>query len=373
VAANQNLIDAYDRDTGRPLWRFDTVTYPVLDPATDNGANVWGGMALDPSRGIVFVAAGDPHPNFLGMSRGGDDKYANSVIALDVLSGKLLWSFQGIFHDLWDLDVPAAPNLVTVKHNGRRVDAVAQVTKQGNTLLLDRLTGKPLFPFRMRRAPVSPMPGEGTAPYQPAPEIPEPFSRQEFTRDDATTISPEAHAAALRAIDASHHGWFAPVVIDKPTIYYGIHGGAEWPGAAFDPTTGLLYVSANEIPWIIQLAKLDDAALRAMVDQASPGAKVFKVSCAVCHGDHRQGQGMAPPLIGLKTRLNEDQVGHILKNGRNAMPPFASILTDEQSKSVIDFLLDKDDAHLTQEYSRGSPMTRRKALHFQRIQQIPGC
>lgn len=284
------------------------------------------------------------------MDRGGDDKYSNSVIALDVLSGKLLWFFQAIQHDLWDLDVPAAPNLVAVMHDGRRVDAVAQVTKQGNTLLLDRLTGRPLFPFRMRRAPVSSMPGEVTASYQSAPELPEPFSRQVFTRDDATNISAEAHAAALKAIDAARYGWFTPVEIDRPTIYYGIHGGAEWPGASFDPTTGLLYVSTNEIPWIIQLAKLDEAALRAMADQGSPGAVVYQGNCATCHGDQRQGQGMAPSLIGLKERLNDTQVGEILKNGRQAMPSFASVLSDEQGKAVIAYLLDKDDAPLVREY-----------------------
>ena len=157
----------------------------------------------------------------------------------------MLWAFQEVGHSLWDLDVPAPPNLVSIWHNGRRIDAVAQVTKMGNTLLLDRLSGKPLFPFRLRRTPRSKVAAEHTWPYQPALELPHPFARQVFTLNDVTTISPKSCAFVLKQIDGAAFGRFEPPRIGRPIVFYRDHGGAEWTGASFDPTEGRLYVSAN--------------------------------------------------------------------------------------------------------------------------------
>ncbi|MEO7144821.1 MAG: pyrrolo-quinoline quinone, partial [Bryobacteraceae bacterium] len=190
-----DVVKAFDVVTGQPLWEFPLIS-GAAGAATgkmDKGANCWGGMALDKQRGIAYISTGSPHPNFVGIHHPGDNLYANCVIAIDALTGRHLWHFQEIRHDIWDLDIPAPPNLVTLMRNGHKYDAVAQVTKMGNTLLLDRLTGKPLFPFRMRRAPVSKLPGEWTSPYQPDVQLPEPFARQEFSLDQVTTISTEAH------------------------------------------------------------------------------------------------------------------------------------------------------------------------------------
>ena len=257
VVANWNVILGYDIQTGRQLWSYDVLGKPApgTEEGADRGGNCWGGIAMDTARGIVYASTGSAHPNFLGMDHPGLNEAANSVIALEAKTGRLLWLFQEIRHDIWDMDIPAPPNLVTITHHGKRVDAVAQVTKLGNTLLLDRLTGKSLFPYRLRRAPTSKLPGERTSPYQPVFDLPQPFVRQIFTPEDVTNISPQAHEFVSKQIANANYGWFQPFEAGKPTVYFGVHGGAQWTGAAFDPASGILYVSANELPWIMTIVK----------------------------------------------------------------------------------------------------------------------
>lgn len=338
IAANQNLVDAFDVVTGSPLWHFDTLTYPVDAPDMDNGGNIWGGTALDEVRGVAYFAIGDPHPNFVGVNRAGPNKHTCSLIALDALTGRLMWSFQEVAHNLWDLDVPAPPNLVTLWHHGKRVDAVAQVTKLGNTLLLDRLSGKPLFPFRLRRAPVSTVPGEYTSPYQPDLQLPQPFARQVFTLSDVADITPESHAFILDKVRKATFGWFEPPHVGQPIVFFGVHGGAEWTGASFDPATGWLYVSANELAWIESLSVRTPRHRRQQPQ--SSGEMVYLQHCAVCHGETRQGRGMMPSLANLAQRLTDSQVSAILKTGRNSMPPIA--LTDRERYDLLDSLFGRD-------------------------------
>jgi len=340
VAPNQNFVDAFDVVTGARLWHFNTLQYPVKNPNADNGGNVWGGIAMDMVRGIAFIAAGDPHPNFVGIDRPGSNPHTNSILALDARTGRLLWSFQEVAHSLWDFDIPAPPKLVTITRTGGRVDAVAQVTKLGNILLLDRLTGKPLFPYRLRRAPASTLPGERTSPYQPDLQWPEPFVRQVFSINDITNITPDAHAFVLRQAEKSSFGWFEPLQENKPTIFFGVHGGAEWTGAAFDPTTGWLYVSANEIAWIESLSRSAPEPQRNPHREPTPGETVYRQQCAVCHGENRQGKGMVPSLAGLYQRLSESQVADILRTGRNSMPPIA--IADDDKRDLLNFLFDRD-------------------------------
>lgn len=335
VAPNQNVVDAFDVRVGRKLWSFDTLTYPVADRSADNGGNIWGGIAMDKIRGIVFLAVGDPHPDsFVGIDRPGNNEHADSVVALNAKSGHLLWSFQAIAHDIWDLDISAPPNLVTVTIRGKRVDAVAQVTKLGITLLLDRVTGKPLFPYRLRRAPVSTLPGERTAAYQPAPELPEAFARQQFSLDDLSDISAETQAFLRKQAQGTQSGWFLPLSLEKPTILYGIHGGAEWPGAAFDPATGWLYVSANQVPWIQSLTRIESSTSEAR--NHLPGAVDYQRNCAMCHGADRQGQGTNPPLSAVNQHLSREAVSMIVAKGRNAMPALG--LPEKTQQDIIEFL-----------------------------------
>ncbi|PYI79640.1 MAG: pyrrolo-quinoline quinone, partial [Verrucomicrobia bacterium] len=338
-------VSGYDVVSGKLLWTFHTVPkpgefgYDTWNRVAD-GANCWGGMALDEQRGIAFIATGSPKPNMDGTGHHGDNLFGDCVIALDALSGKRLWHFQEIRHDIWDMDIPAPPNLVTVRHDGKRVDAVAQVTKLGNTLLLDRVSGKPLFPFRLRRAPVSKLLGEETSPYQPDVQLPEPFARQVFTREDVTTLNDEAHDYVLKRIGSANFGRFQPFEEGKPTVYFGIHGGAEWTGAAFDPTSGCLYVSANELPWIVTVFRNEPEPPR---DPKNPtlGEKLYQQSCAACHGPDRVGIGMAPPLRGLRHRLKDEDVIALLKTGRGLMPVAPPMMTDEQ-KALLDFLFVRD-------------------------------
>jgi outer membrane protein assembly factor BamB/sugar phosphate isomerase/epimerase len=231
--------DVWDFDvaSGRLLWTFHTVPQPgefgadTWERPESYAANAWAGMALDEKRGIAFITTASPKPNFNGVRHRGQNLFANCVIALDARTGKRLWHFQEIRHDIWDLDVSAPPNLATITRDGRRVDVVTATTKIGNTLLLDRNSGKPIFPFRLRRAPTSDVPGEQTWPYQPDPELPENFSKLEFTAADLTTRTDEAAAYAGTLFKSMRTDWFLPCTEGRPTLYFDIDGGAEWTGA----------------------------------------------------------------------------------------------------------------------------------------------
>ncbi|MES2568971.1 MAG: PQQ-binding-like beta-propeller repeat protein [Verrucomicrobiota bacterium] len=367
-------VFGYDLLSGAVRWRFHTIPKGGEFGAetwrrAGQGANCWGGMALDEGRGIAYVSTGSPKPNFDGTGHRGENLFSNCLIALNVATGERLWHFQEIRHDIWDLDVPAPPNLVSVTHEGRRVDAVAQVTKIGNTLLLDRVTGKPLFPFRLRRAPASKLPGEATWPYQPDVQLPEPFARQRFSRADITERTPEAHAFVDQLLSRANMGWFEPFEPSMPTAFYGLHGGAEWTGAAFDPESGRLYVSANELPWIITVFRDDDAPA---AKPATAGEQLYQQSCAGCHGPDRVGVGVAPPLRGLRHRMKEEEVRALLKTGRNLMPS-APPMNGEQEKALLDFLFvhdrvqPPDDPAAPPRYSFGGY---RKLLDHE---EYPGC
>ena len=345
VAGFDRDVFAFDLRTGKRLWTFHTIPKPGEfghdtwdQPGT--GANCWGGMALDEERGIVFVSTGSPKPNFIGVHHRGDNLFANCLIALDAKTGERRWHFQEIRHDIWDMDIPAPPNLVTVDRDGMKVSAVAQVTKLGNTLLLDRVTGKPIFPFRLKRAPTSRLPGERTAAYQPKPELPEPFAKQTFSLEDVTDRTEEAREFVMNQVRSANYGWFEAFEEGKPTVFRGIHGGAEWTGAAVDPEKGHLYVSANEVPWIITVFRTDDVP-RNPDEPPTHGEAIYQAACAACHGPDRQGVGVAPPLQGLRNRLNDQEVTQILANGRNAMPA-APEMTDEDRKALLDYLFLRD-------------------------------
>ncbi len=336
-------VFGYDVVTGALRWRFHTMPQPGEFGADtwqgqETGANCWGGMALDESRGIAYVSTGSPKPNFIGIGHLGENLFSNCVLALDAATGKRLWHFQEIPHDIWDLDLPAAPNLVTVVRDGRKIDAVAQVTKIGNTLLLDRVTGKPLFPYRMRRAPTSRLEGEQTWPWQPDLELPEPFGKQEFRREDITQRTPEARAHVEAMLARVNMGWFTAFEAAKPTVFYGLHGGAEWTGAAVDPRSARLYVSANHLPWAITVFRDDDPA---PLVPATAGEQVYQQLCAACHSPTRTGIGMVPPLRGLRHRMDEAALVELIAKGRGAMPPMPMV-TKEQSKALADFLLVRD-------------------------------
>ena len=336
----------YDLVKGRLLWTFHTVPHPgefgydTWDKTESYGANDWAGMAMDDVRGIAFITTGGPKPNFNGVRHLGQDLFCNCLIALDAQTGRRLWHFQEIRHDIWDLDMSAPPGLATITRGGRRVDVVAATTKIGNTILLDRVTGQPVFPFRLRRAPTSTLPGEQTWPYQPDLELPEPFSKLEFTEADVTDRTPEAHDYALARFKGMRTGWFEPTAEGRPTLFFDIDGGAEWTGACIDQKTGKLYVTANRIGWAITTMRDDDPPDDPHAPK-TPGQKIFEAVCATCHGANRLGVGVTPPLRGLRHRLNDEQVIHQIRTGKNAMPANTQ-LSDADVKLLVDYLMARD-------------------------------
>jgi membrane-bound PQQ-dependent dehydrogenase (glucose/quinate/shikimate family) len=264
------LVRAFSARTGKLVWTFHTVPEPGEDGhstwAADawqnrTGANVWSIMSLDTERGIVFLPVGSASYDFYGADRKGADLYANCVVALDAATGKVLWHFQLVHHDVWDYDPPAQPVLVTVKRDGRSIPAVVQLTKMGFVFVLDRLTGKPLFPVEERAVPQSAVPGEATWPTQPIPLKPQPLARMTVTREDLTDVTPESSKYCRELFDKlSNRGMYTPYGEQLTLVMPGTLGGATWSGGSFDPHSGLLYVNTNELGAIGLMKKQPDGA-----------------------------------------------------------------------------------------------------------------
>lgn len=350
-------IRAYDVRTGRRRWIFHTIPHPgergyATWKDRDSwkkigGANCWTGFSLDAERGIVYVPLGSASYDFYGGNRKGQNLFANSLLALDAATGRYRWHFQTVHHDILDRDLPATPNLVTVLRAGRKVDAVAQITKTGYVFLFDRTTGQPLFPIREAPVPRSDLPGEEAWPTQPVPVLPEPFTRQAFREEDVTNISPEAHAAMLRKWKAARKGGpFMPPSKQGTLIFPGFDGGGEWGGAAYDPQTGWLYVNANEMPWILQMIDVPKPKVQQSLRGA--GRAVYAKYCITCHGADLKGdaQQTYPALLALEKKYKEDDLRTILDAGRNRMPAFKQ-LPEGEKKALVAFLLKKEDRALT--------------------------
>lgn len=334
-------IRAYDVRTGKLRWSFHTVPHPgELGYGTwpENAwehmgaANNWAGMALDEQRGIVYVPTGSAVADFYGGDRVGDNLFADTLLALDAATGRRIWHFQGVHHDIWDRDFPSPPALVTLTHDGTRVDALAQTTKQGWLYLFDRVTGRPLFPIEERKYPASDVLGEVSSPTQPHPLKPEPFARQLLTEDMLTERTPQAHAWAAKEFRTFRSvGQFVPLSVNKQTVVFpGFDGGAEWGGPAVDPSTGILYVNANDLAWTGGLVENKPSA--------GMGKNVYQNRCAVCHGDDRSGSPPAfPSLVEVDKRLTSAQMAYVIRHGRGRMTAFAD-LADPELDALIGYL-----------------------------------
>lgn len=341
-------IRAYDIRTGRQVWRFHTIPHPGEDGYDTwppdawehiGGANCWAGMSVDLGRGIVFVPTGSAAFDFWGGNRIGQNLFANCLLALDARTGRRLWHFQFVRHDLWDRDLPAPPDLLTIHRDGQRIDAVAQVTKSGHVFLFHRETGAPLFPIEERPVPPSDLQGESAWPTQPFPVLPAPFARQLFTHADITDISPEAHREVLdRFVKLRPHTPFMPPSREGTIIFPGFDGGAEWGGAAVDPT-GVLYVNANEMPWILTMVELK----REAHGLPASGQALFAQVCAPCHGLNREGNTAQniPSLVGVEQRLKTEDVLTLIEHGKGVMPSFA-FLSDAQKRALADLVLARE-------------------------------
>ncbi|MFT5087078.1 MAG: quinoprotein glucose dehydrogenase [Candidatus Latescibacterota bacterium] len=347
-------IRAYNIRTGKLAWSFRTIprtgefgadTWPENAREYIGAANVWAGFSLDAGRGMVFAPTGSAAYDFYGGDRKGQNLFANCVIALDASTGERIWHYQVIHHDLWDRDLPAQPNLVTVMRDGKKIDAVAQITKHGYVFVLDRETGEPIFPIEEVPVPAAVMDGEEAWPTQPIPTKPPPFVRTSMAEDDITDISPEARAQVAAQMEKLRNlgELFTPFGPQGTIMLPGVVGGGEWGGAAYNPKSGMLYVNANELAYVITMIKLDDS------DDMTPykeGRNQYARRCSSCHGMDRKGgthMGFTPPLLGLGERMTKKGLEIILREGRGRMQPNRGIFRrPERFDNLATFLLNTD-------------------------------
>jgi quinoprotein glucose dehydrogenase len=381
-------VRAFDVRTGRLRWSFHTIpragepgveTWPAEAWRTAGGANSWAGMTVDEGRGIVFVPTGSAAPDFYGGERLGQNLYANTLLALDAATGRRIWHYQTVHHDVWDRDLPAVPNLVSVMHDGRRVDAVAQITKSGFVFLFDRESGRPLFPVQERPTPQSDLAGEQTWPTQPIPTKPAPFARQQVTEADITDLSPAAHDAAVARFRTMRHGdLFTPPSREGTVVLPGFDGGGEWGGAAVDRQTGVIYVNASDVPWI---AALRERETRAADAPPQSGESVYAANCVSCHRLDRRGDGgRTPSLVGVGERRTVAEIREIIDRGKGFMPAFPT-LTAGQKDAVIAYLTGRATAAVSASPARtddagpagGRPaMSRFQFLGYERWRDAEG-
>jgi quinoprotein glucose dehydrogenase len=351
-------IRAYDVITGKKVWQFHTVPQPGEFGYETNppqgwkyigGANNWGSMSVDDERGIVYIPTGSATYDFYGADRHGQNLFANSILALDAKTGKRLWHFQTVHHDLWDLDNVSAPMLVSVMHNGEKVDVVAHAGKTGFLYVFNRVTGQPLWPIEERPVPKTDVPGEWSSPTQPFPTKPAPFARQSYTVDDVNQwrLTPEAYAdvkarvAKARNGTGPQGGLFTPPAVNEETVSMpGNQGGSNWGTTAADPAKGMVFVvGVNQVA----LLKLVDvrtytAGNRGGGGGIATGAAVFQQNCAACHGQDLTGaMPGVPSLIGVSSRLADDAIRTVITSGRGLMRPFPDMSAADLD-AVIAFL-----------------------------------
>ncbi|MBU2904087.1 PQQ-binding-like beta-propeller repeat protein [Arenibacter algicola] len=347
-------IRAYNLHTGDPVWIFHTVPKPGEEGHETwedteaykyvGGANAWGGFSLDEERGIVFAATGTSNPDFYGGKRKGDNLFANTILALDAATGKRIWHFQTIHHDLWDWDLPTAPILVSVKKEGKRIDAVVQVSKQGFIYMLDRVNGEPVYPIEERAVPAeSELLGEQVSPTQPFPTFFEPFVRQGITEADLNKNLPDSSYQDIKRRFSTYKSGeiFTPPTLRGTVTLPGFDGGANWGGPSFDPVTGTLYINAAEMPWIVTMEETKEKNELAYTQNQTNlqiGKALYRTNCVGCHGSELKGVGDFPSLVSLKSKYTEIEFKSILTYGRRMMPSF-KYLSEEEKTALGSYIL----------------------------------
>jgi len=353
-------IRAFHVESGKVAWVFHTIPHPG-EPGFDTwptdswlyqgAANNWAGMSVDQERGLVFVPTGSATPDFFGGDREGSNLFANTLLALDAATGKRVWHFQAVHHDIWDRDFPAPPNLLTIQQDGAPRDVVAQITKSAHIFMFDRETGESIFPIEERPFPPSDIPGEIAWPTQPIPTKPPPFARQHLTETEATDITPEANRYVLDRLRRMRSGGqFIPPSREGTIILPGLDGGGEWGGAAVDPDTGIMYVNANDMPWIGTMVEIPSQARGLM---AGVGHRVYALHCLQCHGIGGAGDelGVYPPVNNLIDRLTPDETRAIIQNGRGYMPSH-SHLSQRDRDALVAYLYDSEGVDLLADNDR---------------------
>jgi len=334
-------IRAYDVRTGGLRWVFHTIphpgevgydTWPKDAYLKSGGANSWSGFSLDMERAIVYASTGSASFDFYGGDRIGSNLFANCIIALDANTGKRMWHFQTVHHDMWDRDLPCPPNLLTIEKDGEQIDVVAQTTKSGFLFVLDRVTGKPIYPIEERPIRKSKLEGEEAWPTQPFPTVYPPFSRRNITEDDLAIRSEAAEKEARQVWESNMIGEdFLPPSIEGAIIFPGYDGGAEWGGAAIDPVTNTMFVNTNEVSWYINVTPNV---------MSTAGHNLYKSHCQSCHGSDLKGSemfGTVPELTNVSNILTRAEIVNRIKNGKGVMPAF-KMFSEKDINLLVDFL-----------------------------------
>jgi quinoprotein glucose dehydrogenase len=337
-------IRAYNVVTGRQEWIFHTIphpgefgydTWPKDAYKYVGGVNVWGEMSVDTKRGIVFLPLGSPTFDFYGADRIGSNLFATSLVALDARTGKRIWHFQTVHHDLWDYDLTSAPQLITVKRDGKSIDAVSIATKHGFIFVFDRVTGKPVFPIEEKPFPASDMPGEKAWPTQPVPTVVPTFTRHRVTKEDLNPyLSEEEKRSWYKRIDSARSGLFVPPSDKYETIMMpGALGGVNFGSAASDPDKGMMYILAQEYPSVYKLETVKPPSESMSTGEVEKAKLLYATTCQPCHGAKMLGAGSAPNIVTAGQRLNFYEFIMLLTTGRGQMPGFAHI--DQQTMTAM--------------------------------------
>lgn len=361
--AAPGYIQAFNVITGKLDWVFRTIPHPG-EPGYDTwpedawkntdigAANNWAGMSIDRKRGIVYVPTGSAGFDFYGGNRKGQNLFANCLLALDARTGKRKWHYQFVHHDIWDRDLPAPPNLLTIRKDGKKTDVVAQVTKSGHVFVFDRETGEPVFPIDEVPVPASVMEGEETWPTQPVPRLPLPFARQQITEADLNKYSAD-YDSVLATYRSAAKGAFVPLSRTPTLLFPGADGGAEWGGAAVDKE-GVMYVNSNEMAWLFSLS---DTPKEDELTHLSPGEKTYVKLCAACHSRDLKGNPASgyPSVANINARMKRPEVLKLISNGKGMMPGFSAISAAEK-EAVIAFIYGEEKKEVTGSAAKpGSP------------------
>ena len=355
--AAPGYIVAYDVLTGEEVWKFHTIPEPgefgyetweasiTKQSLNIGGANNWAGMSVDHEEGIIYVPTGSASPDFYGGGRKGSNLFANCLLALDAKTGERLWHFQFTHHDLWDRDLPAPPNLISITRAGKKIKGVAQITKSGHIFLFDRLSGEPLFDIEEISVPKSTLIGEEAWTTQPIPTKPKSFARQsaEYTKADISPFA-ENRQELLSMLDRSKMELYATPDTQPVFLLPGYDGAGEWGGAGADPESGIMYVNSNEMAWIMQIEERDN--LQSMTSTQ----RLYESNCASCHRSDFTGSSASgyPSLIDISNRLSQVEIENIIINGKGMMTGFPN-LSDHERTSIVAFINGDHDVEVAHE------------------------
>ena len=345
-------IRGYDVRTGKQRWIFHTIPQPGEEGYSSweqpdaykysGGANAWSGFSLDHTRGIVFASTGSASYDWYGGKRLGNNLYANCLLALDAKTGKRRWHYQYIHHDVWDRDLSSPPVLVNITKDGKKIDAAVLTTKTGFVFAFERETGKPVYGIAEKPVPqVSDLTGEKLSATQPYPLSPAPFMRQAFTEADINPLLVDSSYQDIKRRLASYKNdhIFNPPSLQGTVMFPGLDGGAEWGGPSFDPETGILYINANEMPWVITAKKIE-TVINKQQTYGEAGASLYQANCMSCHGADKKGTGNFPSIIEMKKKYSPGAFDTLLQSGRRMMPGFKHLDTEER-KAIASFLLEQ--------------------------------